>query len=102
MEKEAEPMTFSERYVLRNAAGTYFLLDTTQSGEPYRKPFVLNEQAASLSRLFSDGFDEENIAKIWADENGISVSEATRDIADFCAAIGFAATAATLNNGDDE
>lgn len=43
------------RWQLRQAAGSWWLLDTAQTGSPYVPPIQLNDTGARLWRLARDG-----------------------------------------------
>ena len=56
-------------FVLRQAAGSYWLLDIRQPGYPYRPPLKLNESGAEIWRMLCEGKTEEEMAsRLSADE----------------------------------
>ncbi len=48
--------------LLRQAAGSWWLLDTAQSGSPYIPPIQLNDTGARLWRLAGDGASPQEMA----------------------------------------
>lgn len=49
------------KYVMRYAAGTYWLLDIEQSGQPYHPPLTMNELGAEIWTMLSRGESTEQI-----------------------------------------
>ena len=77
-----------QRYQLRFAAGTYWLLDMEQEGAAYRKPFLLNETAAEIWKRYAAGETEESIAKWLQQEYAIDKQAAEEDVRDFLRQLG--------------
>ena len=50
------------RYVIRKAAGLYWLIDTCQEENPCRMPLSMNEAGADICRRLLRGMDEEETA----------------------------------------
>lgn len=71
------------RLVLREAAGCYWLVDTGQSGRPYRPPLRLNETGAEIWRGISDGRAPEEIAAEMAEGSGVPADEVLADVTGF-------------------
>lgn len=55
-------------YVLRKAADYYWLIDTRESGENYRKPLVMNKTGAFIWENLVAGKNDEEIAATLKDE----------------------------------
>ena len=67
-------------YALRYAAGRYWLLDTEQSGVPYKKPLCLNEVGARIWEMMTGEYTCFEICRILAEEYGVSQEEITEDV----------------------
>ena len=74
--------------LLRHAAGSWWLIDTSQPGLPYRRPVKLNDTGARIWQLMASGLSEEETAAVLASEEGLSVEEITADVREFSAALG--------------
>ena len=77
-----------QRYQLRFAAGTYWLLDMEQEGAACRKPFLLNETATEIWKRYAAGETEESIAKWLQQEYAIDKQAAEEDVRDFLRQLG--------------
>lgn len=73
------------KYQLREAAGFWWLIDMTQTGEDFAAPLQLNETGAMLFRGLCEGLDEEELADRLASGYGLLVKEAREDVAAFAA-----------------
>lgn len=72
-----------ERWQLRHAAGTYWLLDMEQRAGSRKTPLSLNEAGAELWELLSDGVEEEAAADVLCDRYQLDQESALRDVKDF-------------------
>lgn len=79
MNKETE----RGRYLLREAGGSFWLLDLSQSGVPYRPPLRLNESGAAIWRMREEGLTLEEMAGRLAEEGGPSPDELRADLESF-------------------
>lgn len=68
---------------LREAAGCFWLVDTGQSGRPYRPPVRMNEAGAEIWRKLAEGKTAEEIASGLAASEGIPADEVLGDIEEF-------------------
>ena len=71
-------------YQLREAAGTFWLIDMAQSGEDFGVPLQLNETGAALAGALYRGLDEEELRGLAA-EYGIGAEQLREDAAAFAA-----------------
>lgn len=71
------------RWLLREAAGIYWLIDTAQAGLPYRPPLKLNETGARIWRLLDSGLTAEEAAARIAAEEGVPSGEILGDVLAF-------------------
>ena len=71
------------KYVMRYAAGTYWLLDIEQSGQPYRPPLTMNELGARIWTMLSGGESMEQIIEILTREYEQPRERVTEDVALF-------------------
>ena len=69
------------KYQLREAAGFWWLIDMTQTGEDFAAPLQLNETGAMLFRGLCEALDEDRLASGY----GLLVREAREDVAAFAA-----------------
>ncbi len=72
-------------YQLREAAGSWWLIDMAQTGEDFRMPLRLNETGALFFRELYAGCGEKELARRLAPEYGIEEEELREDIAAFAA-----------------
>lgn len=72
-----------ERWQLRHAAGTYWLLDMEQRAGSRKTPLSLNEAGAELWELLSDGVEEEAAADVLCDRYQLDQESALKDVRDF-------------------
>lgn len=70
-------------YILRYAAGQFWLLDINQPGIPYKKPMCLNEVGAKIWRLFSEEKSVDLICKHLAEEYGMEETVIYEDVTQF-------------------
>ena len=70
-------------YILRRAAGLYWLLDAGQEGVPYKKPLPMNEVGARIFSLKKEGADREEIADTVSSEYDVGRETALLDTAEF-------------------
>lgn len=75
-----------ERWQLRYAAGSYWLLDMKR-GEGRRAPLSLNQAGAELWRLFQQGADEEAAADMLCRQYRIDRDSALEDVRGFLAGL---------------
>lgn len=68
------------KYLLRHAAGCYWLLDMEQDGRTLCRPLPLNETGAVLWRNLEKGMDRETCAEQLVDCYGITTEQALSDI----------------------
>ncbi len=67
-------------YIVREAAGDWWLVDIRQTGEPYRKPKRINRTAAEVFRYMEEGRTTEEIAQSLHEQYGVAVEEAAFDV----------------------
>ena len=67
-------------YVVRKAAGDWWLVDVAQEGEPYRKPRRINHTAAEIIRMMQEGKTTEEIAGYLHERYGAPPEEAASDV----------------------
>lgn len=72
-----------ERYMLRQAAGLYWLLDMEQDGMRYQSPLPLNEMGASIFQMITQGVEKEQIADIVSRKYQVETKKALQDIIQF-------------------
>ena len=70
-------------YTLRRVAETYFLLDITQSGRPYKKPLQLNEVGADIWTFLQEGCSEDEVVKKLQEEYGVDAEMLRSDVEEF-------------------
>ena len=80
-------MRVNTRYMLRKAAGSYWLLDMEQDGKLYKEPIELNESGAKIWELASEGMDIPGIAEYLRGQYGIGLEEAREDARQFFAGL---------------
>lgn len=73
----------TERYVLRQAAGYYWLLDTKQSGALYRPPMPMNEVGADIWKMLDKGLGISEIVEWISREYEVDRTDAEQDVRDF-------------------
>lgn len=73
----------SDRYIIRHAAGRYWLIDIKQAGMPYKKPIIINSAGAFIWEKYRVGLKVDEIAALISNECGISQMEALNDIKAF-------------------
>lgn len=76
-----------ERWQLRHAAGTYWLLDMEQRAGGRKAPFSLNAAGAELWKLLTDGVEEEAAADMLCSRYQLDKQSALRDVRDFIAGL---------------
>lgn len=74
----------AEGFQLRQAAGSYWLLNMNQKGIPYEPPLMLNEIGADIWKKLEAGWAPENIAEDISKEYHILHKEAMEDVLIFC------------------
>lgn len=67
-------------YVVRKAAGDWWLVDVAQTGEPYRKPRRINHTAAEIIRMLQGGKTEEETVRYLHERYGAPLEEAASDV----------------------
>ncbi|MBR4776537.1 MAG: PqqD family protein [Lachnospiraceae bacterium] len=72
-----------KRFVLRHAAGTYWLIDLKQDPAEYKEPMSFNETGATVLRLLEEGKSAKQIAGTITDRYGSKPDEALEDILSF-------------------
>ncbi|MEE0954924.1 MAG: PqqD family protein [Eubacterium sp.] len=70
-------------FILRHAAGSWWLVDISQQGMPYRKPMEINETGARIWHMYAKGLGPENIAKIIAEEENLPEADILPDVQNF-------------------
>lgn len=70
-------------YILRKAAGLYWLIDTGQAGVPYKKPLPMNEAGARIFMLREKGMGREEIAVTISSEYSVGKEIVLADITEF-------------------
>ena len=60
----------ANRFILRKAAGLYWLVDLEQKGSTYHETMKLNEKGALIWRLMNEGKSYEEIAMILSENFG--------------------------------
>lgn len=68
------------RYLLRDAGGYLWLLDTWQAGVPYVPPIQMNETGARIWSLRAEGKSPGEIAEAIGREEGIPLEEILPDV----------------------
>lgn len=68
------------RYLLRHAAGCYWLLDVEQDGRTFCQPLPLNKTGAALWKSIESGKNREECAEQLAECYGISKEQALMDV----------------------
>ncbi|MDR0963835.1 MAG: PqqD family protein [Clostridium sp.] len=76
-------MTKKERYQVRYAAGIYWVLDMTQSGERYQKPVTLNESGAFLFKMWQEDCLAQEMIQALSERYLIDIYQAKEDVDDF-------------------
>lgn len=72
-----------DRYIMRKAAGWYWLIDTKQSGMPYHAPLCTNELGARIWELQQQGKEKTEIISILCKEYEAQEELLTRDVEQF-------------------
>ena len=67
-------------YIVREAAGDWWLVDIRQTGEPYRKPRRINRTAAEILKMADEGKTTLEIAQVLHEQYGVAVEEAASDV----------------------
>ncbi len=76
-----------ERWQLRHAAGSYWLLDMEQEHAGQRPPLSLNQAGAELWRLFRKGAESGEAADMLCRLYQIDRESAQEDVGEFLAAL---------------
>lgn len=76
-----------ERWQLRYAAGSYWLLDMKKGNENRRTPLSLNQAGAELWRLLQQGTEEEAAAELLCLQYRIDRESALEDVRGFLAGL---------------
>lgn len=71
------------RYIVRKAAGAYWLLDISQTGMPYIRPLEMNESGAYILKKYWQGFEEKDIVRLMSEEYDVDASEVEEDVKEF-------------------
>lgn len=72
-----------KRFQLRKAAGAYWLLDMEQTGIPYRRPIQINDAAAEIWTMLSDGKSKEEATAEIAGKYEVPTESVRQDMDDF-------------------
>lgn len=72
-----------KRFVIRHAAGMYWLIDLKQNPAEYKEPMSFSEAGATVLRLLKEGKSAKQIAGIIHDRYGSKPEEALEDILSF-------------------
>lgn len=70
-------------FQLREAAGSYWLIDMAQTGKVWKRPLQLNETGAMLLQGLYEGRTQESLAAELAANYGLPVDEMREDVASF-------------------
>ena len=81
--KQMDLAVLKEKYRLRNAAGTYWIIDVEQPGVPYREPLAVNVVGKKIWGLILDGFDDTQIADELCNEYEADRQQVLSDIESF-------------------
>lgn len=76
-----------ERWQLRYAAGSYWLLDMKRGNENRRTPLSLNQAGAEIWRLLQQGTEEEAAAELLCLQYRIDRESALEDVRGFLAGL---------------
>lgn len=71
---------FQDRYILRNAAGLYWLVDTKQPGLPYKPPLRLSKAGADILYMLEKGYSKSDIISSMSKEYGIDEDIISKDV----------------------
>lgn len=72
-----------EKYQLRHAAGSYWLLCMEQTGKDYIQPVSLNESGAEIWKRLQENYTREQIAEEFHRRFQVPVPDAMEDIEQF-------------------
>jgi|BioPla2DNA2_1021312.scaffolds.fasta_scaffold00965_7 hypothetical protein len=75
-------MTHKQRYLIRYAAGMYWIIKTNQQKE-YTKPIATNECGALIWQGIENGSGVEELSVLLQKSFGIGTEEALEDVASF-------------------
>jgi len=70
-------------YIVKYAAGTWWIVKCAQTTEEYKPPVPINESGADIFKGLINGKSVNDIAKQLSLEYGISEEEALSDVNDF-------------------
>lgn len=76
-----------ERWQLRHAAGSWWLLDMMQEPGSWRPPLSLNRAGAEIWEYLQQGMKEEDAAEELCSRYGLDRAEALADVRGFLAAL---------------
>lgn len=71
------------RYQLRQAAGSFWILDMWQEGVPYQKPLSVNQVGADIWKLMEQQKSDEEIVELLGRKYSVSGAELQRDFTQF-------------------
>lgn len=71
------------RYQLRQAAGSYWILDMWQEGLAYKKPLAINEVGADIWKMLEKHKTNEEIASFLCGKYRVEPEEVMTDIVQF-------------------
>lgn len=80
-------MKEAARWLLRRAGGTYWLVDTAQTGVPYHAPLGMNESGAQIWQLMEQGLSPQEIARHLAGTDDVAPEDVLGDVEAFLAQI---------------
>ena len=72
-----------KRFILRHAAGSYWLIDLKQDSPEYKKPMSFNETGALVFQLLEEGKGSKVIAGIVSSRYSSKPEDALEDILSF-------------------
>ncbi|MDO5154848.1 MAG: PqqD family protein [Eubacteriales bacterium] len=72
-----------KQYVLRRAAGVYWLLDINQLGVPYKPPLRMNEMGAEIWRMLEQGNNRNQIVNLMSMEYDADIELVEQDVNEF-------------------
>ncbi len=70
-------------YVIRNAAGQYWLLDISQPGVPYKRPLSMNEVGARIWSMLEKNYSLEQSVVELSEEYSVSREIIREDVTQF-------------------
>lgn len=72
-----------KQYILRKAAGIYWLLDRKQPGVPYKAPLQMNQMGAEIWKMYESGKSKKEIIRLMCMEYDADIELVEKDVSDF-------------------